>query len=547
MLKKYFMVLFSIILFLSVSTPYIGMAEEISTLTVDEIGADYAKGSYSGTGILSLYSGDKVIGQGNAVNQKYEVKFTQSIADGTALILKADGTGQQTTAVYNPPKLNPVDEANQIVSGTAPSGASVSAFVDGQMLTLKSMVNGKFEFQPSSLLINGKAVQVVSEFNGVKSTTSQKVVGAATPEKPFLYFISNISTTLKGTAQPNSTVNIVIGTNTYKVNADASGTFIFNLPNSMPLAAGTTISVYVTTNSGRSDTVTTKVADRIAPAAPQVNKITNNSLLISGKAEPNSTLVVLRNAKSFRTIKVSSQGIFYIGMPLQAANSKFEFYAKDANGNAGARTTIVVANQNRPASKLMYAPLVKQMPELPRGCEVTSLTMMLNYAGKKANKMTLAKEVKKDPTPYRYVDGKRYFGNPHVGFVGDMYSFSKPGFGVFHRPIAALASTYMPNRIVNLSGQSFESVLNYVAAGRPVWVINTSTFNYVPGKYWQTWYTPQGPVRITYKEHSVLVTGYDSKYIYFNDPLDGKKNKRHPKSQFIQGWNQYGKQAISYF
>ncbi|WP_396654836.1 C39 family peptidase [Mesobacillus jeotgali] len=206
-----------------------------------------------------------------------------------------------------------------------------------------------------------------------------------------------------------------------------------------------------------------------------------------------------------------------------------------------------MANQKRPAKKLMHAPLIKQMPELPRGCEVTSLAMMLNQAGVKANKMTLAKQVKKDPTIYRYSNGKKYFGNPNYGFVGNMYTFSKPGFGVFNKPVAELANKYMPGRIVNLSGQSFDSVLDYVGAGRPVWVINTSWFSHVPRKYWQTWYTPQGPIRITMKEHSVLITGYDSKYVYFNDPLDGMKNKKRLKKQFIEGWTQFGKQAISYY
>jgi uncharacterized protein YvpB len=49
------------------------------------------------------------------------------------------------------------------------------------------------------------------------------------------------------------------------------------------------------------------------------------------------------------------------------------------------------------------------------------------------------------------------------------------------------------------------------------------------------------------KEHSVVVTGYDSKYVYFNDPLDGQKNKKKPLKQFIEGWKQYGSQAISYY
>lgn len=101
---------------------------------------------------------------------------------------------------------------------------------------------------------------------------------------------------------------------------------------------------------------------------------------------------------------------------------------------------------------ILDAPLIGQMPELPRGCEVTSLAMMLQDAGVKVNKMTLAYQVKKDPTPYRNVNGQIYFGNPNTGFVGDMYSFNKPGLGVYHGPIGELAKAYLPNRIVDFTG-----------------------------------------------------------------------------------------------
>jgi uncharacterized protein YvpB len=37
--------------------------------------------------------------------------------------------------------------------------------------------------------------------------------------------------------------------------------------------------------------------------------------------------------------------------------------------------------------------------------------------------------------------------------------------------------------------------------------------------YFQIWHTEQGAIDITKKEHSVLVTGYDENYIYFNDPM----------------------------
>lgn len=172
--------------------------------------------------------------------------------------------------------------------------------------------------------------------------------------------------------------------------------------------------------------------------------------------------------------------------------------------------------------------------------------MLLNHAGIKVDKMTLAKQIKKNPTPYRIHNGKVFYGHPNEGFVGDMYTKKKPGYGVYHKPIKELAESYLPNQIIDLTGQSFEEIYKYLSKGTPVWVITNTTFRVLPPSEFIEWQTPQGPLKITYWEHSVLITGYDEQYIYFNDPLTGTKNKKAPKSEFINAWIQMGKQAITY-
>ncbi len=197
-------------------------------------------------------------------------------------------------------------------------------------------------------------------------------------------------------------------------------------------------------------------------------------------------------------------------------------------------------------SVLLDAPIIAQYPELPRGCEVTSLAMLLQDAGVKIDKMTLAKEVKKDPTPYKKENGKVYFGNPYKGFVGDMYTKKNPGYGVYHGPIADLATHYLPARIIDFTGSDFDAVKMYLSNDTPVWVVTNAKYQELPIHYFQTWHTKDGLVKITYQEHSVLVTGYDENYIYFNDPLTGIKNKKAPKQDFIKSWVQMGSQAITY-
>ncbi|APH06287.1 C39 family peptidase [Bacillus weihaiensis] len=204
----------------------------------------------------------------------------------------------------------------------------------------------------------------------------------------------------------------------------------------------------------------------------------------------------------------------------------------------------IMEQSDRKKNSLLDVPLLSQLPELPRGCEVTSLAMLLQYMGVNVGKLELAKKVDKDPTPYQKVNGQVFFGNPHVGFVGDMYDKSKPGYGVYHEPIKRLAESYLPDRIVNLTGQSFVQIEEALSEGSPVWVIVNATYKELPSHQFEEWQTPIGKITVTYHEHSVIITGYDENYVYVNDPLSNDKNKKIKKHEFRKAWEQMGKQAI---
>lgn len=190
---------------------------------------------------------------------------------------------------------------------------------------------------------------------------------------------------------------------------------------------------------------------------------------------------------------------------------------------------------------LQNVPFIQQMPQLARGCEVTSLAMMLQYAGVNIDKMTLAAEIAKVPF---LSNGVR--GNPNDGFVGNIYTFSEHGYGVYHGPIANLAERYLPGRIKDLSGISIESVYEALQAGTPVLIITNSTFRPLAESEFHTWQTASGPIQITYREHSVLVTGYDKDYIYMNDPLAEQAGTKVSKAEFEAAWVQMGSQAVTY-
>ncbi|QQZ07757.1 C39 family peptidase [Heyndrickxia vini] len=445
------------------------------------------------------------------------------------------------------PIINPFNDKDQVITGKAANLTTVEAFVGNQELKLRTYnaETGYFEFYPSSLLKAGKQVKFIFIKDVEQQIVYQKVQAAPAPKKPIVNPISNKSTFLTGSAEPYSTIYITINKKISSIKLINSKSFKMNFD---PLKAGTKVSVYVIDKAGRkSETVTVKVSDKIPPADPKITTVTDKSFSIKGTTEARATIFIYKEKKRLAKIKTGASGKFTYMMPLQKGNSSFDIYAIDAAGNKSKTKKVKVKAKKRPTKKVLSAPVVKQFPELARGCEVTSLAMLLGDAGVKVSKMTLASKVKKDPTKYKVKKGKKYFGNPYYGFVGNIYTFKKPGLAVYHGPIASLASKYLPKRIVDLTGSSFDTVKDYVAAGHPVWVITTSWFRYVPSKYWTTWYTPHGKIRITYKEHSVLITGYDKKYVYFNDPMDGKKNRKKPLKQFIEGWKQFGNQAISYY
>ncbi len=190
---------------------------------------------------------------------------------------------------------------------------------------------------------------------------------------------------------------------------------------------------------------------------------------------------------------------------------------------------------------LSNVPFIQQLPELDRGCEVTSLAMMLQYAGITVDKMKLANEIKKVDF---MKDGVR--GNPNEGFVGNIYTFSESGYGVYHGPLFQLAKKYLPNKAVDLTGKSIEELYKSVTSGQPVVMITNATFAPLDEDEFTTWETNSGDVSITYNEHCVVLVGYDKEFVYIRDPLSDSLDVKVPRESFEKAWVQMGSQAISY-
>jgi uncharacterized protein YvpB len=48
-----------------------------------------------------------------------------------------------------------------------------------------------------------------------------------------------------------------------------------------------------------------------------------------------------------------------------------------------------------------------------------------------------------------------------------------------------------------------------------------------------------------FRNHAVLLVGYNSTQLLINDPLDGAKSKPVNRQSFIAAWQQLGRQAVA--
>lgn len=191
-------------------------------------------------------------------------------------------------------------------------------------------------------------------------------------------------------------------------------------------------------------------------------------------------------------------------------------------------------------------PNLKQFPELPTGCEITSMTMLSQFHGLEYSKMEMASFLPKGQKPY-LKNGSYIGADPRVVFVGNPEDTSS--FGVYHQPVMQVLENLFPFRVKNLSGSSVKELLEYVEDGLPVLV--WTTFPTRDGKLILTkdsrfWQLEDGTTfEWIRNEHAMVLIGFTTgyKHVILNDPYTGKQ-QQYPLEMFEKSYDILGKQAL---
>lgn len=144
---------------------------------------------------------------------------------------------------------------------------------------------------------------------------------------------------------------------------------------------------------------------------------------------------------------------------------------------------------------------ILQNPQLPTGCEITSLTMVLNYYGFDAEKEEMAaKYLKKQGAPADF--RKVFVGDPTKSY----------GFGCYAQPITDAANKYFKEKGIdytayNRSGREFEDLLLETEKGNPVLIWGTMGMK--TPYYTYAWEVNGEKIQWIAPEHCLVLVGYD--------------------------------------
>ncbi len=183
---------------------------------------------------------------------------------------------------------------------------------------------------------------------------------------------------------------------------------------------------------------------------------------------------------------------------------------------------------------------IYQCPELPTGCEITSLTMLLNYLGFGVSKTDLADNYLEKDYMCTVSFNDAFIGDPRWD----------GGYGCFSPVIVRTAQKYLDTQqhgykyiVENISGTKFEDLYEYIAHDNPVIIWCSMSLIDIYKNYCYTasdgtdvyWYD---------NEHCMLLTGYDKNEgtVTAADPLEGLMLYNSERFEYI--YNELDRQAV---
>ena len=355
-----------------------GTAEASSTVKVIRGGATIATGTASGTGSYAIPF--TLVEGVNSLTVTATDAADNVSAASTALAVTLDTTMADPafTSISNDTGSSSSDQittvAAQTIAGTAKAGSTVVVKRGGTTIaTLTASGTGTFSLA-TTLPIGTSNFTVTSSDvagNSVTSTPWPVTLDTTAPAAPVLTGISDdtgasatdlvtkdANQTVFGTSEAGSVVTLKKGGSTVAtVTADGGGTFGAGVTLLEGTNSFTAMATDVAGNVSTQSAALTVTLDTVAPAAPVLTSISDDTGVsssdlitrtvnqtLSGKAEAGSTVTLAQNGSRGGTTTASGSGDFSFDLKLEDGSNTFFAVAVDLAGNVSPASADLVVS-----------------------------------------------------------------------------------------------------------------------------------------------------------------------------------------------------------
>ncbi|MDM2835688.1 BapA/Bap/LapF family large adhesin [Citrobacter sp. Cpo091] len=267
------------------------------------------------------------------------------------------------------------DDTTPTIRGTGVNGDIITLYNGGTVIGTATVAGGTWSITPGTALANGSytlsatatdpAGNVSDNSNSISFTVNntkltlpqvtdiQDNVGVFTGSLTSGSVTDDTTPTISGTGTPGSTVLIFDGNNPIAIataTVAANGSWSVDVPLTSNITHTLTFgAVDDAGNSLAADNPLTLIVDTLPPATPTVTSVDPNGTLVSGSADPGSTVIIRSGTSILGQGIADDSGNFAVTIsPAQTTGQALNAIAQDPAGNQSDPTTFSAATSSVP-------------------------------------------------------------------------------------------------------------------------------------------------------------------------------------------------------
>jgi Leucine-rich repeat (LRR) protein len=259
--------------------------------------------------------------------QVFAIDEAENKSEPTTMIVE-DATGPEL--LLNLP--NGLTDRMSEISGTTESKAEVT-IKNGDTIIgeTTAATDGTFTITFPKQKAETRLTITASDAVGNETVHTVEVWDRTPPEAPLVEEVNDTDTVVKGTAEVDSSVSVLINGVTYGSDrADENGHFAITIPSQK---AGTELEIQAVDNRGNgSESAKVIVKEVPWPAKPVVNMVTTETTLVEGETDPDAKVKITADEEVIGTGTADEDGSFNIAIEPQQIGTKLTIISENHFG-----------------------------------------------------------------------------------------------------------------------------------------------------------------------------------------------------------------------